>query len=109
MWDCSFEAAYILDDSVPPGTLEVSMEGQSWWVKSSSALLSLQGDMEWTRSGPEFDITHSSGKLGYGKPEVNEGCIMHVDIQTVLSRCTHTFDKEALYSELEGIAQFGPE
>jgi hypothetical protein len=109
LWDCSFEAAYILDDSVPPGTLEVSKDGNSWWVKSSSALLSFQGDMEWTRSSPEFDTVHSCGKLGYGKPEIGPDPITCVDVDAVLSRCIRTYEREALYAELEGIAQFGPE
>jgi fatty acid synthase len=59
IWDCRFENAYILDDSAPPGTLEVAKEGNNWWVKSSSSLQSMQGDLEWTRSGAVFDTMHS--------------------------------------------------
>ncbi|KAF9230143.1 hypothetical protein BU15DRAFT_36499, partial [Melanogaster broomeanus] len=60
--DCRFPAMYVLEESRPPATLEVSHEGHSWWVKSSSQMLNTQGDMEWTRNGPTFDILHAHGK-----------------------------------------------
>jgi fatty acid synthase len=109
IWDCRFENAYILDDSAPPGTLEVSKEGNNWWVKSSSSLQSMQGDLEWTRSGAVFDTMHSYGKLGYGKPVLGPHDITHVDVKAILSRCIQTNEKAEIYAETEGIAQFGPE
>jgi fatty acid synthase len=109
VWDCQFESAFILDESAPPGTLEVSKKGNSWWVRSSSALQSMQGSMEWTRSGAVFDKLHSCGKLGYGKPVLGPNDFTHVDVETVLRRCIQTYEKAALYGDLEGIAQFGPE
>jgi fatty acid synthase len=109
VWDCRFEAAYILDDTVAPGTLEVARDGNNWWVKSSSAIQTMQGDLEWTRSGAEFDTTHSYGKLGYGTPGLDADAITHVNVDAVLDRCIQTHEKEALYADLEGIAQFGPE
>jgi fatty acid synthase len=109
VWDCQFESTFILDGSAPPSTLEVSKKGNSWWVKSSSALQSMQGNLEWTRSGAVFDKVHSRGKLGYGKPVLEPNDIAHVDVKTVLERCIQTYEKAMLYGDLEGIAQFGPE
>lgn len=109
VWDCRFENAYILDESAPPGVLEVSKEGNSWRVKSSSALQSMQGDLEWTRSGAVFDTLHSYGKLGYGKPVLGLDDITRVDVEAVLARCIQTHEKAELYADLDGIAQFGPE
>jgi fatty acid synthase len=109
IWVCRFENAYILDDSAPPGTLEVAKEGNNWWVKSSSSLQSMQGDLEWTRSGAVFDTMHSYGKLGYGDPVLGPNDITHVDVGAVLARCIQTHEKPAIYAEIEGIAQFGPE
>lgn len=109
VWDCRFEAAYTLDESSPPGTLEVARDDNSWWVKSSSSLLTMQGDLEWTRVGPEFDTLHAYGKLGYGKPEISTGALEKVDVEAVLARCFQSHEKDELYADLEGIAQFGPE
>jgi len=108
IWDCRFEAACILDETVPY-TLEVSKDGDDWYVKSSSQLQTVQGDLEWTRGAAEFDTVHSYGKLGYGKPELDSDAITHVDVDAVQARCTQTHEREALYADLEGIAQFGPE
>ena len=109
VWDCRFEAAFILEESVPPGTLEVAKDGISWSIKSSSALETMQGDLEWTRSAPQFDVTHAYGKLGYGKPEISPGGITKVDVDAVLARCIQTHDKAEFYAEAEGVTQFGPE
>ncbi|KAI3601476.1 polyketide synthase [Moniliophthora roreri] len=109
VWDCRFETAFILDPSVPASTLKVSQEGNRWSVKSSSALQSMQGDLSWTRSEPSFDSVHAYGKLGYGKPEISPGAITHVDVDAVLARCKVTALHEAVYEELVGVAQFGPE
>ncbi|KAF9237181.1 polyketide synthase [Melanogaster broomeanus] len=109
LYDCRFPAMYVLDESGPPGTLEVSHEGNSWWVKSSSQMLNPQGDMEWTRVGPTFDVLHARGKLGYGPIELGPEAITHVDVDALLARCTHNFDAEAFSSMMVGVAQFGPE
>ena len=109
VWDCQFESAFILDELAPPGTLEVSKKGNSWWVKSSSALQSMQGNLEWTRSGAVFDKLHSCGKLGYGNPVLGPNDFTHVDVEAILGRCIQTYEKAALYGDPEGIAQFGPE
>jgi fatty acid synthase, animal type len=108
VWDCRFETVFILEESAPPGTLEVAKDGNAWSVKSSSALETMQGDLEWTRSVPEFDIMHSYGKLGYGKPELSPGGITKVDVEAVLARCIRTYEKDEIYAELN-MAQFGPE
>ncbi|CCM06115.1 uncharacterized protein FIBRA_08364 [Fibroporia radiculosa] len=109
LYDCRFEAMYVLDESGPPGTLEVSREGNSWWVKSSSQVGNPQGDKEWTRTGPSFDTLHSYGKLGYGRPELQSDAITQVDLEEVLSRCPYTFGRDILYDHLKDLAQFGPE
>ncbi|PCH43244.1 hypothetical protein WOLCODRAFT_74073, partial [Wolfiporia cocos MD-104 SS10] len=109
VWDCRFESACILEEGVPPVTLEVAKEGVSWWVKSSTALQTMQGDLEWTRTSPAFDMMHAYGKLGYGKPELYPDSITKVDVDAVLKRCISAHDKDELYADLEGIAQFGPE
>nr|ART89046.1 polyene polyketide synthase 1 [Agaricomycetes sp.] len=109
VWDVRFEAAYTLDESSPPGTLEVSRDGHSWSVKSSSALLTMQGDLEWTRAAPEFDTVHAYGKIGYGKPEISRGGFEKIDVDAVLARCFQSHEKDELYTGLEGIAQFGSE
>ncbi|EEB99818.1 hypothetical protein MPER_00405, partial [Moniliophthora perniciosa FA553] len=62
VWDCRFESAFILDPSVPASTLKVSRDGSRWSVKSSTALQSMQGDIDWTRSSPPFDSLHAYGK-----------------------------------------------
>ncbi|KAF9237180.1 polyketide synthase [Melanogaster broomeanus] len=100
---------YVLDESGPPGTLEVSHEGNSWWVKSSSKMLNPQGDMEWTRVGPTYDVLHARGKLGYGPIELGQDAITHVDVEALLSRCTHSFDGDTFNTMMVGVAQFGPE
>ncbi|KIJ60886.1 polyketide synthase [Hydnomerulius pinastri MD-312] len=109
LYDCRFEAMYVLEESGPPGTLEVSREGNSWWVKSSSQMRTPQGDKEWTRTGPSFDTLHSCGKLGYGPPEIEPDAITRVDLEEVLSRCPYTFDRDAFNDRMEGVVQFGPE
>ncbi|KZT06920.1 polyketide synthase [Laetiporus sulphureus 93-53] len=109
VWDCRFEAACILEEGVPPVTLEVAKDGINWWVKSSSSLQTMQGDLEWTRATPEFDTVHAHGKLGYGVPDLSIGGFKRVDVAAVLARCTSTHQHEELYAELEGIAQFGSE
>ncbi|KAF9237183.1 polyketide synthase [Melanogaster broomeanus] len=109
LYDCRFPAMYVLDESGPPGTLEVSHEGNSWWVKSSSQMLNPQGDMDWTRVGPAFDVLHARGKLGYGPVELGPDAITHVDVDALLARCTHTFDGDSFASMMVGLAQFGPE
>ncbi|CCM04557.1 uncharacterized protein FIBRA_06738 [Fibroporia radiculosa] len=111
LYDCRFETMYVLDESGPPGTLEVSRQGNSWWVKSSSQMSNLLGDSDkqWTRTGPSFDTLHSYGKLGYGRPELQSDAITQVDLEEVLSRCPYTFGHDALYQEFDGLAQFGPE
>ncbi|KAF9242059.1 polyketide synthase [Melanogaster broomeanus] len=109
IYDVRFKAMYVLDEAVPPGTLEVSREGNSWWVKSSSQMHNPQGDMEWTRTGPTFDVLHAHGKLGYGAVEFGPDAITHVDIDAVLARCTHAFESEAFFSLNHGLVQFGPE
>jgi fatty acid synthase, animal type len=109
VWDCHFDAAFILEESCPPGTLEVAKDDINWSIKSSSALETMQGDLEWTRSAPEFDIMHAYGKLSYGKPELSPRGMAEVDVDAVLARCIQTHEKAELYADLEGIAQFGPE
>ncbi|KAF7792169.1 hypothetical protein EIP86_003199 [Pleurotus ostreatoroseus] len=109
LWDCHFEAACILEESVPAVTLEVSKDGISWWVKSSTALQSVEGDLEWTRTGAVFDKTHAYGKVGYGKPQLDSSSITRVDVEAVLARCLQTNYKEEMYADMEGFAQFGDE
>jgi fatty acid synthase, animal type len=109
VWDCHFDAMFILEESVPPGTLEVAKDGISWSVKSSSALETMQGDLGWTRSAPEFDVIHAYGKVGYGKPELGGSGITKVNVDAVLARCIQTYVKDEMYAKLEGFAQFGPE
>ncbi|CCM04590.1 uncharacterized protein FIBRA_06771 [Fibroporia radiculosa] len=109
LYDCRFEAMYVLDESGPPGTLEVSRQGNSWWVKSSSQIGNPQGDNEWTRTGPSFDTVHSYGKLGYGRPELESNAITHVNLEEVLSRCPYTFDSDDIRNQMIGLSQFGPE
>ncbi|KAF9237177.1 polyketide synthase [Melanogaster broomeanus] len=109
LYDCRFPAMYVLEESGPPGTLEVSHAGNSWWVKSSSQMLKTQGDMEWTRIGPTFDVLHAHGKLGYGPIELGPDAITHVDVDALLARCTHTFDGDTVTDMLAGMTQFGPE
>lgn len=109
VWDCRFEALFIVEESVPPGTLEVAKDGINWTVKSSSALETMQGDLEWTRSAPEFDVMHAYGKVGYGKPELSSSSLTKVDVDAVLARCTQTHVKDELYATVEEIVQFGPE
>ncbi|KAI3605818.1 polyketide synthase [Moniliophthora roreri] len=109
VWDCRFESAFILDGSVPAATLKVARDGNRWSVKSSTALQSMQGDLNWTRSEPPFDSLHAYGKLDYGQPEISPGGITHVDVDAVLARSRSTHLHEAVYDELEGVAQFGTE
>ncbi|KAF9239502.1 polyketide synthase [Melanogaster broomeanus] len=109
LYDCRFPAMYVLEDSGPPGTLEVSHEGNSWWVKSSSQMLDMQGDMEWTRIGPTFDVLHAHGKLGYDPVELDPGAITHVDVDALLARCTHSFEGDTAANMLASLTQFGPE
>ncbi|KAG7085922.1 Type I Iterative PKS [Marasmius oreades] len=109
VWDCRFESAFILDGNVPASTLKVSQDGNKWSVRSSSSLQSMQGDLTWTRSEPEFDNLHAYGKLGYGKPEISPGGITHIDVDAVIARCKTTVGHDAVYEELEGVAQFGTE
>ncbi|KAF9235665.1 polyketide synthase [Melanogaster broomeanus] len=108
LYDCRFSTMYILEESGPPGTLEVSHEGSSWWVKSSSQMLNAQGDMEWTRIGPTFDVLHAYGNLGYGPVELGPDAMTHVDVDALLARCTHTFEGDTVANMLAGFAQFGP-
>ncbi|KAF9261006.1 polyketide synthase [Marasmius fiardii PR-910] len=109
VWDCRFESAFILDGTVPASTLKVARDGNKWSVRSSTSLQSMQGDMTWTRSEPEFDSLHAYGKLGYGQPEISPGGITHIDLNAVLARCTTTVGHDEVYEELEGVAQFGTE
>lgn len=109
VWDCRFEAACILEDSVAPVTLEVVRDGISWSVNSSSALQTLQGDLEWTRATPPFDTTHACGKIGYGKPRLNSRNISQVDVAAVLARCWRTIHKDEIYEDIQVFAQFGDE
>lgn len=109
VWDCHFQSACILEDSVPPATLEVAHDGIFWSVKSSSALQTSQEDLEWTRSGPSFDIVHAHGKMGYSKPQLYPHSVTSVDVDAVLARCYHTTDKEEVYATMEGYAQFADE
>jgi fatty acid synthase, animal type len=109
VWDCRFEAMFILEESVPPGTLEVAKDGISWSVKSSSALETMQGDLEWTRSVPEFDVMHAYGKVGYGKPELSGSGVTKIDVDAVLARCIQTHAKDEIYANVDGFVQFGPE
>ena len=109
LWDCYFEAACILEESVPAVTLEVAKDGINWWVMSSTALQSVEGDLEWTRTGAVFDKTHAFGKVGYGKPQLDSSSITRVDVEAVLTRCLQTNYKEEMYADMEGFAQFGDE
>ncbi|KAL0572907.1 hypothetical protein V5O48_009054 [Marasmius crinis-equi] len=109
VWDCRFESAFILDGSVAAATLKVARDGSNWSVRSSSSLQSMQGDLTWTRSEPEFDSLHAYGKLGYGQPELSQGGVTHVDVDAVVARCKTTVEHDAVYEELEGVAQFGEE
>jgi hypothetical protein len=69
VWDCRFENMCILDDSTPPTTLEISKEGIEWFVKSSTPLQNMRGDLEWVRqNAPPFDTIHSRGKLATVRP-----------------------------------------
>ncbi|KAF9237175.1 hypothetical protein BU15DRAFT_76182 [Melanogaster broomeanus] len=95
LYDCRFATMYVLEESGPPGTLEVSHEGNSWWVKSSSQMPNAQGDMEWTRIGPTFDVLHAHGNLGYGPVELGPDAITHVDVDALLARCTHSVEGDA--------------
>lgn len=110
VWDCKFEAVCILDESVPPTTLEVSKEGTEWFVKSSTVLQTMRGDLEWVRrSAPPFDTVHSHGKLGYGVPKLSPDSITYVDVDAVTKRCHRTNTGEELYQQLEKYAQVGAE
>ncbi|KAH9940662.1 polyketide synthase [Amylocystis lapponica] len=108
VWDCHFQTACALDESAPAVTLEVSKEGNSWAVKSSAGLQTMQGDLEWTRSGPVFDTVHAQGKLGYGQPSLGPDSITSVDVDAVLARCSSSYGNEDFYSEIETVSQFGP-
>lgn len=107
--DCRFEAACILDDSSPPITLEVAKQGNKWSVKSSTALQSMSGDLEWTRSSPVFDKLHARGKLGFGVPEVGLIAVTKVDVDAVLGRCISTHTKHEFYDGMKTFIQFGPQ
>ena len=107
--DCRFEAACTLDASSPPITLEVSKEGNSWTVKSSTALQSMTGDLEWTRSGPVFDKVHAGGRLGFGVPQVGLDAVTKVDVEAVLRRCISTHSKDDLYEGMNTFLPFGPQ
>ncbi|KIJ24979.1 hypothetical protein M422DRAFT_216980 [Sphaerobolus stellatus SS14] len=110
VWDCRFEGMCILDEFVPPTTLEVSKEGIEWFVKSSTALRNMRGDLEWVRqNAPPFDTAHSRGKLGYGVPKSSPDAITHVNVDEVAKRCHKWNTKEELYAQLEYYAQFGSE
>ncbi|CCM00451.1 uncharacterized protein FIBRA_02483 [Fibroporia radiculosa] len=110
VWDCKFESACILDEYGPPITLEVSNEGVEWFVKSSSALQTMKGDLEWTRRGvPLFDTVHSRGKLGYGPPKLSPNGVTSVNVDAVIERCFQSSTKEEIYAHLRNYAQFGPE
>ena len=69
----------------------------------------MQGDLTWTRSEPNFDNLHAYGKLGFELPEISPKGFTHVDVDAVIARCTTTVDHDAVYDELEGVAQFGSE
>ncbi|EPQ50300.1 polyketide synthase [Gloeophyllum trabeum ATCC 11539] len=109
VWDCRFDAPCILDENASPATLEVAKDGNRFTIKSSSSLESMQGDLEWTRSGPVFDTLHATGKLGYGKPVTGPNAVTKIDVQDVLSRCFARYTKEEIYAEMHDILQFGPE
>jgi hypothetical protein len=110
VWDCRFENACILDESVPPMTLEVSKEGVEWFIKSSTSLETMRGDLEWTRqNAPPFDTVHAHGKLGYGIPKLSPNSITFVDTNAVTKRCHQANTREELYEQLGTYAQFGPE
>ena len=107
--DCRFEAACMLDDSSPPITLEVAKEGNSWTVKSSTALQTMTGDLEWTRSGPVFDKVHARGRMGFGMPEMGLDSVTKVDVEAVLRRCISTHSKDEFYDGMNIFLQFGPQ
>jgi fatty acid synthase, animal type len=109
IFDCRFEAACTLDESAPPTTLEVSKEGNSWSVKSSTALENMIGDLEWTRSGPVPDELHARGKLGFDAPEVGLDAVTKVDVEAVLGRCISTHAKDEYYAEIKRFLQFRPQ
>lgn len=110
VWDCRFENMCILDESVPPVTMEISKEGIEYFIKSSTALSTTRGDLEWTRqNAPPFDTIHSRGRLGYGVPILSPGSITKVDVDEVIKRCVKSNTKEELYDQLQAYAQFGPE
>lgn len=110
VWDCRFENMCILNEYGPPTTLEVSKEGVEWFIKSSTSLETMRGDLEWIRqSAPPFDTVHAYGKLGYGLPRLNSDSIRTVDVDAVVKRCTQTSTQEELYTQLENYAQFGYE
>ncbi|KAH7886699.1 hypothetical protein F5I97DRAFT_2059038 [Phlebopus sp. FC_14] len=110
VWDCRFENMCILDESVPPTTLEISKEGIEWFVKSSTPLQNMRGDLEWVRqNAPPFDTVHSRGKMSYGMPILGPDAITKVNVGEVVERCSKSNTKEELYEQLEAYAQFGPE
>ncbi|GJJ08177.1 putative secondary metabolism biosyntheticenzyme [Clathrus columnatus] len=110
VWDCRFEAKCILDESVPPSTLEVSKNGIDWFIKSSTALQNTQGDFEWAREGsPPFDIVHSRGKLSYGIPKLGPNPITRINKDELLKRLPIYSTKEELYGKLGSYSQFGPQ
>ncbi|GJJ10578.1 putative PKSNRPS-like protein biosyntheticcluster [Clathrus columnatus] len=109
VWDCRFEAACILDEFVPPVTLEVSKDGVDWFVRSSTALQNMQGNFEWAREGsPPFDIVHACGKLSYEIPKLSPNLITHLNKDEFLKRSQYSTNEE-LYRKLESYSQFGPQ
>ncbi|KDQ50123.1 hypothetical protein JAAARDRAFT_711195 [Jaapia argillacea MUCL 33604] len=109
VWDCRFEAACMLDPSFPAVTIEVKKDGHFATIRSSTGLETMQGDLAWTSSSPEFDVQHAYGKLGYGLPELGPRSLAHVDVESVIERCPYSHTREELYDDISGFAQFGPE
>ncbi|EPQ51987.1 polyketide synthase [Gloeophyllum trabeum ATCC 11539] len=109
IYDCSFDAACVLDPAASPVTIEVKKLGNFVTIKSSEGLETMQGDLSWTVAAPIFDTQHACGKLGYGIPPLGPRTISHVDIDEILARCPYSHSREELYDTIFAVAQFGPE
>ncbi|KIJ38998.1 hypothetical protein M422DRAFT_230841 [Sphaerobolus stellatus SS14] len=102
--DVEFLSALTLGGEVP-STVEVSLDGARWSVRTSSALNSSGGDRSW--GSPTFDRLHSRGLLTFDTDNTDD---LPLDIPSITSRCPNTPSISSLYTHgFAGFASYTPD
>lgn len=109
VWDFEFAKAFALDDDGKIGTLHVKKIGGQVEIASSTTDRSLHPVDEGISSNHHtYGVVHARGRIGYGKPRLDERCLVKVDVSEVASRCPFYFTAADVYKELSTWCQFGP-